>query len=329
MWFYLLFVVFIIIIGLILRHLTSNKRLDLRDKHVLITGGTKGIGYSLAVLAIESGANVSVIARNVDDLENTKMSLLKKCNTDAKQKVMTFSLDVTSDIYDMERMITEAESVSGPINMLMCCAGTAVSMRFDETPVEEFRRMVDINYLGTVSVIKACLPSMKTAGGGNIVLFSSIAGIFGLYGFGAYSPTKFAIVGLAQVLAMELKSHNISVTVSYPPDTDTPGFANEQINKPIETKLISDSGGLYSPDIVAKHTLTDALSGKFHSTVGFESWMVRTLCCGMSPFTSTIEVILQVLTMGLFRIVGIIFLAKCDSIIKKCTQEKQINKKCD
>ena len=66
-------------------------------------------------------------------------------------------------------------------------------------------RMVDINYLGTVNVIKACLPSMKSSGnGGHIVLFSSIAGLFGLYGYSAYSPSKFAIVGLAQVLAMEV-----------------------------------------------------------------------------------------------------------------------------
>ncbi|CAG2122309.1 unnamed protein product [Medioppia subpectinata] len=126
---------------------------------------------------------------------------------------------------------------------------------------------------------------------------------------------------------MELKTYNISVCVSYPPDTDTPGFEHEQITKPIETKLISDAGGLYSPDIVAKHTMIDAMSGKFHSTVGFESWMIRTLCCGMSPITSTLDAVLQVLSMGLFRIVGLIFLRKCDSIIKKCSQEKQLNKK--
>lgn len=203
MWFYLCLA--LIAIALIVYKLFQSKNsIDLRSKHVFITGGTKGIGYWLAVLAVESGANVSIIARDSEQLDKTKMDLLKKCRSDLKQKVLTFSLDITSDYYDIEKTVTEAEAVSGAVNILICCAGTAVSHRFEETPIAEFKRMVDINYLGSVNVIKACLPSMKTTGGGHIVLFSSIAGIFGLYGYSAYSPSKFAVVGLAQVLAMEV-----------------------------------------------------------------------------------------------------------------------------
>ncbi len=193
--------------------LFSNKSYELKGKHVLITGGSKGIGYSLALLAIESGANVSIIARDSEALDKTKMDLLKKCSNTGKQKVMTFSIDVTSDYYDIERTITEAEAVCGPIFLLICCAGTSISHRFEDTPVEEFRRMIEINYLGTVNMVKACLPSMKSTGNAHIVLFSSIAGLFGLYGFSAYSPSKFAIVGLAQVLSMEVSIINYFLSI--------------------------------------------------------------------------------------------------------------------
>lgn len=327
MFIYIISVVLLIIVLYIYKLLFSKRLYDLKGKHVLITGGSKGIGYSLAVLAVESGANLTIIARDSIILDKIKMDLLKKCCNSMNQKVITFSIDVSNDYFGIEKTITEAEAICGPIYLLVCCAGTSISDRFEDTPIESFKRMIDINYLGTVHVIKACLPSMKSTGNAHIVLFSSIAGLFGLFGYSAYSPSKFAIVGLAQVLAMELKSYNIKVTVSYPPDTDTEGFANEQINKPIETKVISESGGLYSPEVVAKQTLNDALSGNFSSTVGFESWMIRTVCSGMSPITSYLDIISQVLTMGIFRIAAIIFLRKCDSKISECAKQRQSHKK--
>jgi len=182
----------------------SHKSYDLRGKHVLITGGSKGIGYSMALLAVESGANLTIIARDSDALQKAKMNLLKKCSNGGQQKVITFSIDVASDYYDIKKTVTEAEAICGPIYLLVCCAGTSISHRFEDTPIDEFKRMIDINYLGTVNIIKACLPSMKSTGNAHIVLFSSIAGLFGLYGFSAYSSAKFAIVGLAQVLSMEV-----------------------------------------------------------------------------------------------------------------------------
>ena len=92
---------------------------------------------------------------------------------------------------------------------------------------------------------------MKAQGrGGRIVFVSSQAGQVGIFGFSAYSPSKFAVVGLAQVLRMELQAHGIFVSVAYPPDTDTPGFEEENKCKPEETKLISETAGLFQPEQV-------------------------------------------------------------------------------
>ena len=93
--------------------------------------------------------------------------------------------------------------------------------------------MMMINYMGTVHCVKAALPDMLApparspatsaaqSRGGRIVFVSSQVGQLGMFGYSAYSPTKFAVRGLAECLYPELKPHNIHLSISYPPDTDT------------------------------------------------------------------------------------------------------------
>lgn len=182
--------------------------IKLNGKHVLITGGSKGIGKALAEEALKAGANVTIFARNQEDLDDTKMYLLKKTVNPQKQKVLAISVDVSRDIFPIEQAISDAESELGPVFMLVNCAGTSMSGRFDETPLHEFKRMMDINYMGSVLTTRAVLPSMKAQNEGCIVFVSSVAGLLGLYGYSAYSSSKFAIVGLAEVLAMEVLDCN-------------------------------------------------------------------------------------------------------------------------
>merc|ERR1712173_470651 len=74
---------------------------------------------------------------------------------------------------------------------------------------------------------------------------------------------------------------NIKVTVNCPPDTDTPGFSIENINKPEETRLISAKSGLFQPQQIARKLVSDTLKGKFLSTSGYEGWVATTLCSGL------------------------------------------------
>lgn len=153
---------------------------------------------------------------------------------------------------------------------------------------------------------------------------------------------------------MELRPYNISVTLSLPPDTDTPGFAIEELSKPLETRLISQTSGLVSPDVVANKLFRDALvskakssrkaanfssrfflllndnvsqAGKFFSIVGLEGFILATLCSGMSPFKSIGELLLQASLMGLLRIVGAFYLISFDKIILDCLRTRDKNKK--
>ena len=106
---------------------------------------------------------------------------------------------------------------------------------------------MNINYIGTVNVTRVCLPYLRKEGGA-IAFTSSAAGQVGVFGYTAYSPSKFALTGFVEALAMEVMPDNVSVTIAFPPDTDTPGYKEEQKCKPKETDLISDAAGLFKPD---------------------------------------------------------------------------------
>lgn len=122
---------------------------------------------------------------------------------------------------------------------------------------------------------------------------------------------------------MEVKHLNISVTLALPADTNTPGFEKEEKTKPQETKLISGSGGLVEPDVVAKKILDDALEGTFFSVYGFESWIAAVMCVGMAPWKGPLLNFIQVLLVGPLRAIGIILQWNFYRIVKNCAKLKQ------
>ncbi|KAH7643138.1 hypothetical protein DERF_010540 [Dermatophagoides farinae] len=325
---YTLLTIFIIILAIIylyewFKSLCHLKQLN--GRHVFITGGTKGIGLEIAKICVKNGANVTIVARDEECLQQTKIDLISMANNCDQQNILTFSVDISNrQPFQLERAIFDAESDSGPIDLLICCAGTAIARTFNECSLDEFHRMMNVNYFGTVNTIKTCLQSLKKSqmNPARIMIFSSIAGLFGLYGYSAYSAAKFALVGLAESLDMELRPHNIRITVSFPPDTDTPGFANEQHGKPKITELISDEGGLFTPEQVAKKSLNDFLNNQFISTVGLNGFVVTTLCSGMMPCYSWSQRLLQISTMGPLRAIGLYFLYSCEQIVQKNFVEK-------
>ena len=199
--------VVLLVTGYFLKQLFLKKRPSLTGKHVLITGGSKGIGLAAAEYSLKLGASVTILARDQDSLDAAKMQMLKSlpAHSSHQQKVQAFSVDVTSDVHLIEQVISEAEEESGPIFMVILCAGTSISGRFDETAVSEFRRMHDVNVMGSVNVCQAVVPLLKSRNSGVLLFVSSIAGLLGLYGYSAYSASKFAVCGLAQVLHMEVR----------------------------------------------------------------------------------------------------------------------------
>lgn len=241
--------------------------MHLSNQHVFITGGSSGIGLALARRAAGQGARVTLLARDRAKLAAARDEIQRL--VPGGPAVALVAADVTNRP-DLLRALAEAEKTHGPVDVLIASAGIARPGYFEELPVEVFERTMAVNYFGTLYAVKAVVPGMKQRRRGAVVIVSSGAALVGLFGYTAYSPTKFALRGLAESLRAELKSTGVRVAIVYPPDTDTPQLAEENLTKPAETKALTASGGLWSADDVARVTLDGLARGKFSITPGVQ-----------------------------------------------------------
>ncbi|XP_028392001.1 3-ketodihydrosphingosine reductase-like [Dendronephthya gigantea] len=273
---------------------------SLSKLHIVITGGSSGIGKSLAIEAVKRHANVSLLARNKTKLENAKKEV-EKFRSFEEQEINIFCADVT-DYSQLTEVLSQVKSV----DILINCAGMAKTGLFEDNH-SSFKQLMDLNYFGSVNATFSILPKMKTQRFGHVVFISSMAGQLGIFGYTGYSASKFALRGLAESLLMEVRPHGIGVSIAFPPDTDTPGFEEENKDKPEETQLISASAGVFSPSLVAKDILNGVQSGKFLIASGMDGHFLNMLTCGASPASSRLELIIQAFMMGIIRLVMTVY----------------------
>ncbi|MFN6487314.1 MULTISPECIES: SDR family oxidoreductase [unclassified Nostoc] len=250
-------------------------------QHIIITGGSSGIGKATAQILASKGAHISLIARNIDKLE-TAQAEIETARVHPEQRIQSISADVANR-NQIEQAIAKAIKQIGLPDMLIACAGSAHPGYFLELPIEVFEQTMAINYFGTLYTIRAVLPAMIQRRRGHIVLISSGAGIIGIYGYTPYSPSKFAIRGLAESLRGELKPVGVRVSVVYPPDTETPQLEAENKTKPVETKLITSSAETWSAEGVARMIVRGIYRGEFAITPGWEMTLLARLHSLLAP----------------------------------------------
>ena len=238
-----------------------------QGKTALITGGSSGIGFALADALSETGTDLILLARGYENLKNAQTALQKK-HPNAKIEIL--SADV-SDGDSLTMIYEEFLQNHETPDFLFNCAGVARPGYVEELPLSVFTWTMDIDYHGTVNMVKLLLPGMLKRGSGHIVNVSSIAGVVGLFGYTAYCGAKFAVRGFSDALRAEMKPKGIKVSVLYPPDTDTPQLTWENQYKPAETKIISGASKPLSPEFVASSTLKAAARGKYAIVPGFEA----------------------------------------------------------
>lgn len=152
---------------------------DLLHKHVVITGGSSGIGRSTALEAAKKGAHVTIIGRDVEKLKNAVNFITNESMARNDQKIQYTALDVTSSYDAIEKSFSKLEEDIGPIFMLVACAGMCICGQFETMKPEDIKQMIDLNYFGTAYPTKYVLPGMKKRNEGSIVFVSSEAALLG------------------------------------------------------------------------------------------------------------------------------------------------------
>lgn len=186
---------------------------------VIITGATSGIGRETAVEFAAAGANVVIAGRRKERLRK----LVSDIESFGRQ-----ALSVITDVADqtqVDHLIKSSVERFGRIDTLVNNAGVAFAGRFDEMTIEDFRRVLDVNFWGAVYTSRATVPLMlNQRGGGTIINVSSIFGKRGIPFQTAYCASKFALAGFSEALRAEVMSNGIDVSTIFPGAVETEIF---------------------------------------------------------------------------------------------------------
>ena len=187
----------------------------LSGRTALVTGGSSGLGRATAVALAAAGADVAVLARAGDELQQTAEQV-RAAGRRASAVVV--------DLADAEEVARAAERVRaelGAVDVLVNAAGTDVPVRVAELDVAGWDRVLAVNLRASFLLSRAVWPDLCERGGGTIVNVSSVAGRRGWANASAYCAAKFGLTGLTQALAAEGKPHGIRACVLYPGAMDT------------------------------------------------------------------------------------------------------------
>lgn len=183
---------------------------DLRDKTVLVTGGSRGLGLVLAREFVREGARVAICARDEEELERARLDLLQH-----GADVMTIKCDVTNPP-EVGSMINQVRERFGQIDVLVNNAGTIQVGPMEVMKREDFEKAMQSHFWGPLNTMLAVLPEMRERRNGRIVNISSIGGKVAVPHLVPYSASKFALVGLSKGLRAELRKDGVVVTTVCP-----------------------------------------------------------------------------------------------------------------
>jgi dehydrogenase/reductase SDR family protein 7B len=219
----------------------------MKDKVVVITGGTSGIGKALAEKFGKEGGKIVITGRNSDALLKTTQELKAK-----GIEILPIQSDVSKE-QDNIQMAKEVISRFGRIDILINNAGISMRALFENLDLDVVKQVMDINFYGALYATKACLPSIMEYKG-SVVGISSIAGYRGLPGRTGYSASKFALQGFLEVLRTEMLKKGVHVL------TACPGFTASNIrekallaNGRAQGKSPRDEGKMMSAEECAFH----------------------------------------------------------------------------
>lgn len=234
---------------------------DFKGKLVYITGGSSGIGLSLARLLCARGARILLCARNQKKLLAAKREIEKSAGP-AGGAVMTLSVDV-SNPRDVSAKMKRAVKEFGAPDILVNSAGINTHAdRFENMSLEDLDEVMKTNVYGTWNATRALIGPMREKKG-HVVIMASAAGLFGMFGYTVYATTKAALIGFADSLRYELAPLGMKLTLVCPPEVDTPMNIDEAKTLPPEGRAVKDMGGFITPDFAAGEIMRAIEKGSY------------------------------------------------------------------
>ncbi len=221
----------------------------MKNKVVVITGASSGIGKSLAEVFGRNGSKIVITGRNEEKLLAVKEDL-------AKQNIETLAIQADVSIEeDNQKMVSETLQHFGRIDVLINNAGISMRALFEELDVSVIKNVMDINFYGAVFATKSCLSEI-IKNKGSVIGISSIAGYRGLPGRTGYSSSKFAMQGFLESLRTELLKKGVHVMVA------CPGFTASNIRKAALSADGSSQGE--SPRAEEKMMTSEEVAGRIY-----------------------------------------------------------------
>lgn len=176
------------------------------QKTWFITGASKGLGLTLIKLLLNKGNKVAATSRNAAAIET---------EIGKNENLLALTTNLADD-KSVHEAITQTIGTFGKIDVVVNNAGYSLYGSVESLSDSEFRQIMDVNFFGTVNVIRNVMPYLRNQKSGHIINLSSVAGYKGYGNSPAYASTKFAVVGLSEALAEEVKVLNVKVTVVAP-----------------------------------------------------------------------------------------------------------------
>jgi len=180
----------------------------LKNKVIIITGSSIGIGRTMAYEMLKEGAKIVLNARNAERLDKTYQKMKAEGN-----EVTAVAGDV-SKMEDCQKIIDHAIATFGQIDALVNNAGISMEGSVEDLAPEVFQKLFDVNVMGSIFPTKAALPYLKKTKG-SIVFISSAAGIRGMPNHAAYSASKMALTAVAESMKIELKESDVHIGIAY------------------------------------------------------------------------------------------------------------------
>lgn len=206
----------------------------------VVTGGASGMGRVASLRLAQQGVKVAIVDLNDRALQETAAE---------SDNITPFKCDV-SDLEQVKQLIGTIESTLGPIDRLTHCAAIMPGQSLQDMPAEKITGMMNINYGGTVNLVKTVMPLMEQRGSGDIIMFGSMAGDVLTHNLGAYCASKSATNTFAEVLVRENLDSPIRLLLVCPPMVNTPLVKQAIDHGPGSLQMAKDSGRMATPESI-------------------------------------------------------------------------------